>query len=139
MGAIDPGTKFHVLFAIKNGWTANISRYRTQCHFNKVMDDKNSAFIVGAGEVNAINKAQWVNANIAGGSGATDRCFTDYMAFNGPIVCVDVTVDVQYELQSRPGDFIFKPQRFVTARGNGPHWYEMSPDTPGNYCDGVRR
>jgi hypothetical protein len=139
MGPVDLGGKFHAMYTLHNAWNSEISKYRTECHFNRVMDDKGSGFIVGTSDKNAVSRKSWIESAIPSGAGATERCFTDYMAFNGPVVCTDVTVDMEYQLTSYPSQTIRKSQRFVVARGNGPHWFEELVDTPGDYCTGGYR
>lgn len=134
MGPIQPGNPMYLLYTIKNGGSSTIKRHQTTCVFNKIMDSENSGFVVAPTGV----VGGWKDSPIEGGGDAqTDRCYTEFMGFNGPVVCADVTIKVAYELEIQPDIRKTKSMRFVATHANGPHWYQESPTTPGNYCDGI--
>jgi hypothetical protein len=50
---------------------------------------------------------------------------------------MDVTMKIEYQLSSEADAWKEKSMRFVASQTTGPHWFPESPDTPGNYCDGL--
>jgi hypothetical protein len=134
MGSIELSKPVFLLYTIKNGGSSTIRRHQTTCVFNKIMDSTRAAFVIAPTGV----IGRWDDSPIsAGGDAHTGRCETEFMKFSAPVVCADVTLKVTYELEIQPNKQRTKSLRFVATQGNGPHWYQESPNSPGNYCDGA--
>jgi hypothetical protein len=134
MGQINPGKPMFLFYTVRNGSSAVIKRHRVSCLFNKIMARGGGGFIV-----KEPTHGEWVDLPIQGGGDAqTGRCFTDFMSFDGnPVVCADVTILVSYASEIEPDVEKTKRLRFIATEPSGPQWYQESPDTPGNYCDGA--
>jgi len=133
MGKIELGGPMILLYTVRNGGSATIKRHKVTCVFNRIMARGGGSF-----EVKEI-VGKWDDSPISGGGDAyTGRCFTEFMSFSGaPVVCADVTIKVTYELEIQPNKQVTKPLRFVATETSGPRWYQESPNTQGNYCDGT--
>ncbi len=122
---------------MKNGSGNSIAKHRVTCFFNKIQDDKKSGFSTPGG-TNMV--AGWINNPIEGGSGGqTEQCYSQFMKFNGPVVCADVTATVEYSLSDYPLEVRNKSFRYMTSPLVGFTWLQQSVDMKGNYCDGLQR
>jgi hypothetical protein len=134
MSPIDLGTAMNLLDTIKNGGGDSINKYRVSCVINYMGAQNGSAIIVAPNGI----QGDWNDDPIEGGGGAkTDRCNLDWVRLSGPVSCVDLTIEVNYEISNQSGTLREKSMRFVAAQSNGPHWFQESPVTPGNYCQGI--
>ncbi len=125
-----------ILYSLKNGASSAILRHRTSCIFNKIMDTENSGFKIPSGT----RMTTWVNDPIGpGGDGQTEQCYAQFMKFNGPVVCADVTVKIEYSSSVQPDVVKAKPLRYMASRVTGERWIQQSPEMQGNFCDGLKR
>jgi hypothetical protein len=135
MGPVANNTPFQLLYTIRNPASSTIKRHQTTCLYNAIKEGNGNMLIMekkGA-------MAKWIEKRpISGGGDAiTDRCYTEFMSFSTPVVCVDVTIQFSYELEDSPHKQRTKPARFVINKDAGPipFWYQESPNTVGNFCD----
>lgn len=135
MGGIEPNAYAYMMYTIKNGSSTSIAGYRVTCIVNKLADTKNSGFVIAP----AGNPGPWIKGGLKAFDGVdTSRCsFVDHIALNGPIACIDLTMRVDYQPSIWGVDLQHKSFRFVAAKGNGHHWYPVSAEFPGNFCDGA--
>lgn len=125
-----------LLYSIKNGSGNAVVKHRVTCVFNKIQDGQKSGFIVGGTKM----LTGWINNPIeAGGGGQTEQCYSQFMKFNGPVVCADITAKLEYSLSSQPALVREKSFRYMTSQLVGFTWIQQSTDMQGNFCDGLQR
>jgi hypothetical protein len=122
----------HLLYTVRNDSGVDVTNYRTSCLINRVMEESHGGIIEKKPTFGS-----WQGALKAGGDGRTDACFLEFFKLPSPAVCLDLTVTADYLADHGISDH--KSMRFVTAKGNGPQWYPVAVDYPGNYCDGGLR
>jgi hypothetical protein len=121
------------VYGIRNESMSRLLSHRTTCIFNKMVDDKNSAVVIAPHGISN----PWNGDPIeAGGDAQTEVCGAKFISLNGPLVCTDLTIKVEYTLAIRPKDIKSKSVRFVNAKWMQQHWVQQSPNTSGNFCDG---
>lgn len=126
------GNKAQVPFIVRNGGSSKIAGYESTCIINKLMGMNNGSFVVPPGIITG-----WNNSPIEpGGDGQTNWCPLEMFNFPEGIRCLDVTVQVDFELSAQKGRIGTKKKRVVAARTWGEHWFQQSPTQTGNYCDG---
>jgi hypothetical protein len=121
------------VYGIKNDGMSGITSHRTTCIFNKIIDDKNSAVVIAPHGISNPWNSDLIEA---GGDAQTEVCGAKFIALNGPLVCIDLTIKVEYTLSVQPTVIDSKSVRFVNAKWMREHWVQQSPNTAGNFCDG---
>jgi hypothetical protein len=133
MGTIEAGQPALLLYTIENNAFLSIRAQSVRCGINRLKNSAEGGLIAPKGVTQ-----DWHNVLIrGGGQGRTDRCDLDWFHFQGPVVCADITIELTYALDIQRDKQRTKQMRFVASQYNGHRWYQESPDTPGNYCDGA--
>jgi hypothetical protein len=125
-----------VFFTVRNGGATPIIKHRNTCIVNAMRDTSNAGVLIPKGVVNP-----WSESQIGpGGDAMSDACSLDMFAFQNPFRCLDVTVKVEYTLETQPSVIKEKEWRYVAERTWGPHWFPYSTSNgPGNFCDGTEK
>ena len=68
----------------------------------------------------------------------SDACGLEHFTFSNPFRCIDLTVKVEYSLETQQSEIKDKEWRFVAVNTLGPHWFPFSTfNGAGNFCDGT--
>jgi hypothetical protein len=136
MNPIDMGRPMYLLYTIKNGSSHTIASQKATCLLHG-LNTQSGEILKGPGLFKFSGLGQGGPID-AGGGAETGRCaISERISFDSPIQCMDVTMKIEYQLSSEADAWKEKSMRFVASQTTGPHWFPESPDTPGNYCDGL--
>jgi hypothetical protein len=125
-----------VFFTVRNGGATRLVKHRNTCIINALRDTSNAGIVVPKGVVNP-----WSYSPIGpGGDAMSDACGLEHFAFSNPFRCIDVTVKVEYALETQQDEIKEKEWRYVAVNNLGPHWFPFSTSNgEGNFCDGTQK
>jgi hypothetical protein len=125
-----------VFFTVRNGGATAIVRHRNTCIVNAMRDTSNAGVLVPQGIPNS-----WSYSPIGpGGDAMSDACHLEHFSFQNPFRCIDVTVKVEYSLETQQDVIKDKEWRYVAVNTLGPHWFPFSTfNGKGNFCDGTEK
>lgn len=127
-----------VLFTVRNGGAIAIVRHRNTCIINALRDTSNAGVQVPKGIENP-----WSYSPIgSGGDAKSDACGLEHFTLSNPFRCIDLTVKVEYSLETQQSEIEDKEWRYVAVNTLGPHWFPLSTFNgtgAGNLCDGTAK
>jgi hypothetical protein len=121
------------MFSIVNGGSTNIANHRVYCVINF------EGWSHGTWGGKGVAHVQVVDADVLlKGSGGTETtlCLSS-MAGPPPLICADITIEIDYALDTQPNSMRAKELRFVgTYNGHDLTWFGEPVGARGNFCGG---
>jgi hypothetical protein len=123
------GDPIQSLFAVRNGGSTTIAKHDIRCFANGLVGNNGTSILKDYSL-----QAQWYDGSLPPGDSDTVQCLIVDGFANG-VVCLDLTLDVRYKLETQEDVEKMHSFRFVGLYDQGKFfWVKQPVNTPGTFC-----